>query len=68
MERAIAIEIARGRPSGMDTIKITTAIIVILPNVRSVSFENSDDSLHDKMRSMANIPCVTMLIKQAPQE
>lgn len=37
MDRAIAIETARGRPSGIATIKRTTAIMTTLPILRRVS-------------------------------
>lgn len=38
-ERAIAIFIANGSPSGIATIKITTAVIAILLTLSKVSFE-----------------------------
>ena len=41
IENAMAIEIARGRPSGMATIKIQMARIPILDTSMRVAFENN---------------------------
>ena len=67
MERAMAIETASGRPSGIDTIKITTAIMAIFPSSNRVAFENSTRSLK-KIRPSKKVQWVATLRIQATKE
>ena len=68
IERAIAIEIASGRPSGIETIRITTAMIAILPNYKRVSFEKASSLLLAKIKMKTKMECVKTLKMQAANE
>lgn len=67
MDRAMAIDTVSGKPSGMETIKITTAVMAILPISRSVSFENKSLS-SKRMSPTKKIVWVTTLRMQASSE
>ena len=54
-ERAIAIFIARGNPSGIDTINITNALIPIFPNLRIDEFEKNYSFLLNSIKNIKNI-------------
>jgi len=62
---AIAIETATGRPSGIDTIKITTPIMAILLIFNKVSFSNKLRSSLKQMRKNKKIACVIILHMKA---
>lgn len=51
---AIAIDTASGSPSGIDTIKMTTAIIPILAHLNKVAFDRKVRSSFRKIRPTAN--------------
>jgi hypothetical protein len=68
IERAIAIEIASGKPSGIETIRITTAMIAIFPKFKSVSFEKISSLLLAKIKMKTKTECVKTLIMQAANE
>jgi hypothetical protein len=63
MDKAIAIETARGRPSGIATIKIQTARITILTPLSTVSFEARERSLSIRMRIERNTSWVAITSK-----
>lgn len=60
-ERAIAIFIANGNPSGIDTINITRAVIPIFPNLRIDEFEKNYSCLLNKIKNIKNNICVAKL-------
>ena len=64
----MAIEIASGRPSGMDTMRITTAMIAIFPRFKSVSFEKREFSELSMMSMSVKIACVITLKMQTANE
>jgi hypothetical protein len=53
-ERAIAILMASGNPSGIDTIKITSAVIPIFPNLRIDEFEKNYSFLLKRIKKTKN--------------
>ena len=57
----MAIEMARGRPSGIDTISKTTASMITFMPINSAWLENRDTSESNMMRKMRKIPWVKAL-------
>ena len=53
-ERAIAIFIAKGNPSGIETINITKAVIPIFPNLRIDEFEKNYSFLFNSIKKIKN--------------
>lgn len=53
-ERAIAIFIAKGNPSGIETINITKAVIPIFPNLRIDEFEKNYSFLFNSIKNIKN--------------
>ena len=63
IERAMAIDTARGRPSGIATISIQTAMITIFEILRTVSFESKLIYPSKRMRIKANKVCVVIMMR-----
>lgn len=61
IERAIAMETASGRPSGIATIKITTAVMNTLPTLRIVALEKIYKSSLKQIKSNENNKLVTKI-------
>ena len=61
MERAIAMETASGRPSGIATINITTAVMNTLPTLSSVALEKIDKLSLKQINSNENKRLVTKM-------
>jgi len=58
IDKAIAIDIAVARPSGIATIIKATATIANLPNYKRVSFENKSLFEETRAKSIIKINCV----------
>ena len=61
MERAMAMETASGSPSGIATIKITTAVMNTLPTLRIVALEKIDKLSLKQIKSNENKRLVTKM-------
>jgi len=59
----MAIDTARGRPSGIATISIQTAMITIFEILRTVSFESKLIYPSKRMRIKANKVCVVIMMR-----
>ena len=68
MDIAIARETASGRPSGIETIKMTTPMIAILPHLNRVSLEKRSSSSLKMMMKKRKMNYATMHIIKAMKE
>lgn len=67
IDKAIAIEIAKGRPSGIATIKMHTAKITILNALRTVLFEAKERSVSNRIMIARKRSWVAMMRKVTSQ-
>ena len=66
IERAIAMDITKGKPSGIETISRTTAVITIFSRRRIESFETKSTWESNMMRNAKKMRLVTILRKVVP--
>ena len=58
MDKAMAIDTASGKPSGMATMRITTAVMKHFPTARRVSFEKKSCSSDMETLMITQMSCV----------